>query len=54
MTGSRDTRPANWAKTVVRLRRAMAELRQYGCEVIEPEGLDIPPHRRIAKPSTDA
>ena len=51
MTGWRDTRPANWKKTVRRLRRNMEELRGYGCTVVEPEGLDIPPHQRIDEPS---
>lgn len=50
MTGWRDTRPANWAKTVTRLRRLAEELRDAGFKVIEPEGLEIPPHQRIAKP----
>jgi hypothetical protein len=53
MTGWRDTRPANWAKTVARLRRNMEELRRYGITgMTEPEDFEIPPHRRIAEPST--
>lgn len=51
MTGPRDTRPANWAKTVTRLRKAATDLREHGFKVVEPEDLDIPPHLRIAKPS---
>lgn len=51
MTGWRDTRPANWAKTVVRLRRMAQELRNAGFKVIEPEDLEIPPFQRIAEPS---
>ena len=47
MTGWRDTRPANWAKTVARLRRTAAELRDHGFKVIEPESLEIPPHQRL-------
>jgi len=74
MTGHRDTRPANWKKTVRRLRRNMEELREFGItgmtepddfdtpphlrpqrsllRVVESESFGIPPHRRIAKPST--
>lgn len=52
MGSPRDNRPANWAKTVKRLRRAMTELREQGCEVVEPVGFETPPHLRIAKPST--
>jgi hypothetical protein len=52
MTGHRDTRPANWKKTVVRLRRAAQELQVHGFKVVEPEDLEIPPHQRIAEPST--
>ncbi len=52
MTGWRDTRPANWAKTVTRLRRAAQELRDHGFKVVEPEDLEIPLHQRIAEPST--
>lgn len=50
MTGWRDTRPANWVKTVRVLRREAEKLRSQGFEVIEPEDLEIPPHLRIAKP----
>ena len=52
MAGPRDTRAANWAKTVRRLRRAALELQSFGFKVVEPESLEIPPHRRIAEPST--
>lgn len=53
MTGWRDTRPANWKKTVTRLRRLADELREQGWTgMTEPEDLEIPPHLRIAKPST--
>ena len=51
MTGWRDTRPANWAKTVTRLRRMADELIEYGFKVVEPEGLEIPPHQRLTEPS---
>lgn len=51
MTGWRDTRPANWAKTVARARREADGLRVLGFKIIEPEDLEIPPHLRIAKPS---
>lgn len=55
MTGSRDTRPANWAKTVKVLRRKADDLRKVGWTDLtcEPEDLEIPPHLRIAKPSAD-
>ena len=52
MAGPRDTRVANWAKTVRRLRRIAEELQEHGFKVVEPENLEIPPHRRIAEPST--
>ncbi len=52
MTGWRDTRPANWKKTIKRLRRNIAELRAHGCEVTEPEDFEIPPHLRLTEPST--
>ena len=48
----RDMRPANWARTVARLRRAAAELREHGFEVIEPVGLEKLPEQRIAHTST--
>jgi predicted RNase H-like HicB family nuclease len=53
MTGWRDTRPANWAKTVRRLRRNAEELITYGFKVVEPEDLEIPAHQRIAEPLAD-
>jgi len=51
MTSRRDMRPANWARTVARLRRYMAELETYGVKVIEPFDFDTPPERRIANTS---
>ena len=53
MTGWRDTRPANWAKTVKVLRHEAEKLRGHGFKVIEPEGLEIPPHQRIDEPLTN-
>jgi hypothetical protein len=52
MTGHRDTRPANWKKTVRRLRRNAAELLDHGFKVVEPEDFEIPPHLRLTEPST--
>lgn len=49
----RDMTAANWARTLARLRRNMAELRDYGVRVSEPEGFDIPPERRIANTSPE-
>lgn len=52
MTGWRDTRPANWAKTVTRLRKQAEDLRAHGWPVpAEPEDLKIPPHLRLTEPS---
>lgn len=44
-------RPANWARTVARLRRNAQELREYDFEVREPANLEAPPERRIANTS---
>lgn len=38
----------NWGRTVRRLRKAIAELRSYDCEVREPDNFDTPPLRRMA------
>jgi hypothetical protein len=46
-------RPANWARTVLRLRRNALELIEYDFQVIEPDSLDVPPERRIANTSLD-
>jgi hypothetical protein len=40
----------NWKRTVGRLRRYMAELREYDCQVIEPPNFDLPPGRRPGGP----
>lgn len=53
MTGTRDTRPASWRRTVNRLRHLAEILRDHGFEVREPADLDTPPFRRIANTSTD-
>jgi hypothetical protein len=39
-------RPANWARTVTRLRKNAEELKRYDFQVIEPDSLDVPPERR--------
>jgi hypothetical protein len=52
MTGHRDTRPANWKKKITKFRRWMAELQAEGVICIEPPDFDVPPHQRIAEPST--
>jgi hypothetical protein len=49
---SRDMTRPNWKRTLKRLRRNIAELREFDCEITEPENFDIPPRERVA-PSVD-
>ena len=49
----RDMAAPNWARTLARLRRNIAELRSYDCEVSEPDGFAVPPERRIANTSPE-
>jgi hypothetical protein len=49
-----ETQSATWGKKVKKWRRWVEELRaEAGAAVTLPEDLDVPPFRRIAKPSTD-
>jgi hypothetical protein len=41
-----DLTRARWARTLARLRRNMAELREYDVQVIEPPNMDTPPALR--------
>jgi hypothetical protein len=48
MTGTRDTRAASWSKRVRKWRRWAAEMRDLGqIEVVLPEDIETPPHKRI-------
>ena len=51
MTGERDMSAPNWARTLPRLQRNAAELREYGWEVNEPPNVETPPGRRQPTPS---
>lgn len=51
MAGTRDMTEPNWARTVRRLRRWATELKAHGFEIIEPDGFETPPDRRIATTS---
>jgi hypothetical protein len=44
-------RPANWARTVARLRTNAQELREHDFEVKEPDSLETPPERRSGNTS---
>jgi hypothetical protein len=49
-----ETQSATWGKKVKKWRRWAEELKaEAGAAVTLPEDLDVPPFRRIAKPSTD-
>jgi len=43
---TRDMEPANWARTLPRLERNIAELRELGCQVTLPPDFRLPPSRR--------
>lgn len=43
---SRDMTAPNWARTHARLQRMIAELREHGCQVIEPAGFETAPELR--------
>ena len=49
----RDMRPANWKRTVNRLRKNAEELKSFDFQVVEPDSLDIPPERRIGNTSSE-
>jgi hypothetical protein len=51
MTTKKDMSAPNWSRTYPRLQRNIAELRELGCEVVEPPDFDKPPSRRSAQPS---
>jgi hypothetical protein len=38
--------PANWARTLPRLERNIAELEELGCRVVRPPDFQLPPSRR--------
>lgn len=41
----------NWKRTLARLRRNIAELRQYEVQCTEPPNFDVPPsHRGLPRP----
>ena len=49
-----ETKSASWATRVKKWKRWAAEMTaEAGATVAFPEDLDVPPFRRIAKPSTD-
>lgn len=48
---SRDTRPANWAKTYRRLMRNVVELREQGVEITLPDQFEKAPYLRTGQPS---
>jgi hypothetical protein len=49
-----ETQSATWGKKVKKWRRWVEELKaDAGAVITLPEDLDVPPFRRIAKPSTD-
>lgn len=43
---ARDMTAANWKRTYTRLQRAIAELREHGCEVREPANFETAPSLR--------
>jgi hypothetical protein len=46
---SKDMSAPNWSRTVKRLRRLMAELREHDVQTIEPPNFDTPPGKRYAQ-----
>jgi len=49
---TKDMTSPNWTRTYKRIQRNIAEIRELGCQVIEPPDFDKPPAQRVA-PAND-